>query len=118
MVLLGLGLLVSGLYLWRRAGEWADPSEDEKARGNAGETGMTLEVGTQTGYPRRIGQRSTRGLPASRIGLLPGDGDEYILLEGGPKGQRGFFTRDDSGRSRSGRPCRSRIATRASAEHS
>jgi CubicO group peptidase (beta-lactamase class C family) len=31
------------------------------------------------------------------IGLLPGDTDEYILTEGGMKGQRGFFTRDETG---------------------
>jgi CubicO group peptidase (beta-lactamase class C family) len=31
------------------------------------------------------------------LGLLPGDGDEYILTSGAFIGQRGFFTRDDSG---------------------
>jgi hypothetical protein len=31
------------------------------------------------------------------IGLLPGDGDEYIVTEGGMTGQRGFFTRDETG---------------------
>jgi CubicO group peptidase (beta-lactamase class C family) len=31
------------------------------------------------------------------IGLLPGDRDEYIVTSGGLKGQRGFFTRDESG---------------------
>ncbi|MEV8530441.1 serine hydrolase domain-containing protein [Streptomyces sp. NPDC051211] len=31
------------------------------------------------------------------VGLLPGDGDEYIVTGGGLKGQRGFFTRDASG---------------------
>ena len=31
------------------------------------------------------------------IGLLPGDADEYIVTSGGLKGQRGFFTRDESG---------------------
>ncbi|MBW5485305.1 serine hydrolase [Streptomyces bambusae] len=31
------------------------------------------------------------------MGFLPGDGDAYIVTEGGLKGQRGFFTRDDSG---------------------
>ena len=31
------------------------------------------------------------------IGLLPGNGDEYIVTNGGLKGQRGFFTRDESG---------------------
>lgn len=35
--------------------------------------------------------------PPEDIGLLPGDGDEYIVTSGGLKGQRGFFTRDDSG---------------------
>jgi hypothetical protein len=29
--------------------------------------------------------------------MLPGDKDEYIITEGGLKGQRGFFTRDESG---------------------
>ena len=31
------------------------------------------------------------------IGLLPGGADEYIVTSGGLKGQRGFFTRDESG---------------------
>jgi hypothetical protein len=35
--------------------------------------------------------------PPAAMGFLPGDGDEYIITEGGLKGQRGFFTRDDSG---------------------
>ncbi|MFC4117995.1 serine hydrolase domain-containing protein [Nonomuraea zeae] len=35
--------------------------------------------------------------PPAAIGFLPGDGDEYIVTEGGLKGQRGYFTRDDGG---------------------
>ena len=35
--------------------------------------------------------------PPAAIGFLPGDGDEYIITEGGLKGQRGFFTRNDRG---------------------
>jgi hypothetical protein len=31
------------------------------------------------------------------LGLLPGDGDEYIITNGAFTGQRGFFTRDESG---------------------
>ena len=31
------------------------------------------------------------------IGLLPGGADEYIVTSGSLKGQRGFFTRDESG---------------------
>ena len=35
--------------------------------------------------------------PPADMGLLPGDGDEYIVTSGGLKGQRGFFTRGGSG---------------------
>jgi CubicO group peptidase (beta-lactamase class C family) len=35
--------------------------------------------------------------PAAAFGFLPGDGDEYVITEGGLKGQRGFFTRDADG---------------------
>jgi CubicO group peptidase (beta-lactamase class C family) len=31
------------------------------------------------------------------IGLLPGDGDQYVITDGGMKGLRGFFTRDGTG---------------------
>jgi hypothetical protein len=31
------------------------------------------------------------------MGFLPGPGDEYIITEGGLKGQRGYFTRDETG---------------------
>jgi hypothetical protein len=37
------------------------------------------------------------GYPPADMGLLPGDGDEYVITSGGLKGQRGFFTRDASG---------------------
>lgn len=36
-------------------------------------------------------------LAPADIGLLPGDSDEYIVTDGSLKGQRGFFTRDESG---------------------
>jgi CubicO group peptidase (beta-lactamase class C family) len=35
--------------------------------------------------------------PPADIGLLPGDGDEYVVTSGGLQGQRGFFTRDEGG---------------------
>jgi hypothetical protein len=31
------------------------------------------------------------------FGLLPGDTDEYVITTGAFSGQRGFFTRDESG---------------------
>ncbi|MBL1074510.1 beta-lactamase family protein [Nocardia sp. 2] len=37
-------------------------------------------------------------LPAAAMGLLPGAGDEFIVTEGGLKGSRGYFTRDDNDR--------------------
>jgi hypothetical protein len=51
---------------------------------------------------RTMASSSTRPSSAGRCrptcgGLLPGDADEYIIISGGLKGQRGFFTRDDTG---------------------
>ncbi|MFE3553326.1 hypothetical protein ACFXKW_00345 [Streptomyces sp. NPDC059193] len=31
------------------------------------------------------------------LGLLPGDGDEFIVIAGALRGQRGFFSRDAGG---------------------
>ncbi len=63
----------------------------------AGETGMTLEVGIKPEIRAALDTEAPPDYPPAGIGLLPGDGDEYILTEGGLKGQRGFFTRDGSG---------------------
>ncbi|SEH01801.1 CubicO group peptidase, beta-lactamase class C family [Nonomuraea solani] len=58
-----------------------------------------LEVTLGVGIKPEIRQRSDADMPPdhppARIGFLPGD--EYIIVEGGLKGQRGFFTRDDDG---------------------
>lgn len=37
------------------------------------------------------------GYPAAELGFLPEREDEYIITEGGLQGQRGYFSRDDSG---------------------
>jgi hypothetical protein len=37
------------------------------------------------------------GYPPADIGLLPGDADEYIITNGGMRGARGCFTRDQRG---------------------
>ncbi|MFF9896652.1 serine hydrolase domain-containing protein [Streptomyces longispororuber] len=37
------------------------------------------------------------GHPAAAIGFLPGDGDEYLVVEGGLEGERGAFCRDGEG---------------------
>jgi CubicO group peptidase (beta-lactamase class C family) len=36
--------------------------------------------------------------PPVPIGILPGDGDRYIVPEGPAKGMKGYFTRDEAGR--------------------
>ena len=51
----------------------------------------------QAADPGGGGRGAAPGYPREEIGLLPGDGDEYIITSGGMKGMRGFFTRDDSG---------------------
>jgi CubicO group peptidase (beta-lactamase class C family) len=35
--------------------------------------------------------------PPIPIGILPGDGDRYIVPDGSAKGMKGYFTRDDAG---------------------
>jgi CubicO group peptidase (beta-lactamase class C family) len=58
--------------------------------------GLTLEVLMKP----EIRAAADKELPPDHapfeFGLLPGDGDEYIITAGAFKGQRGFFTRDDS----------------------
>jgi CubicO group peptidase (beta-lactamase class C family) len=63
-----------------------------------GEAGLTLEVGIKPEIRAAADKELPPDYPAESIGLLPGDKDEYILTSGGLKGQRGFFTRDESGK--------------------
>jgi hypothetical protein len=60
----------------------------------ASHAGLTLEVGIKPEVRAASNSEMPPDYPAAAIGLLPGDGDECILTEGGMKGQRGFFTRD------------------------
>ncbi|WP_412077675.1 serine hydrolase domain-containing protein [Streptomyces xanthophaeus] len=60
-------------------------------------TGLTMEVVVKP----EIRAASPTEIPAdyepAAIGLLPGEGDEYIVTGGGLAGQRGFFSRDATG---------------------
>jgi CubicO group peptidase (beta-lactamase class C family) len=62
------------------------------------ETRLTLEVGIKPEIRQASQAEMPPDYPPAAIGFLPGDGDEYILTEGGLKGQRGFFSRDDDSR--------------------
>ena len=82
-----------------RAQELAGTYENDAMRFviRAGETGMALEVGIKPEIRAGLASDAPPDYPPAAIGLLPGDKDEYILIEGGLKGQRGFFTRDENG---------------------
>jgi CubicO group peptidase (beta-lactamase class C family) len=61
------------------------------------ETGLTLAGGIKPEIRAASDKELPPDYPPAAIGLLPGDADEYIVTEGGLQGQRGFFTRDESG---------------------
>lgn len=64
----------------------------------ADETGMTLEVGIKPEIRAASESEMPPDYAPAAIGLLSGNVDgEYILTQGGMQGQRGFFTRDESG---------------------
>jgi len=63
----------------------------------ADEAGLSLAVGIKPEIRAASESELPPDYPPAAIGLLPGDRDEYILTEGGMKGQRGFFTRNSSG---------------------
>ncbi|MGF1431668.1 serine hydrolase domain-containing protein [Kitasatospora sp. LaBMicrA B282] len=58
---------------------------------------LTLEVGIKPEIRAASEADMPADYPPAATGFLPGDGDEYIITEGGLKGQRGFFTRDEHG---------------------
>jgi CubicO group peptidase (beta-lactamase class C family) len=58
---------------------------------------MTLAVDIKPEIRAAADGELPPGYPREEIGLLPGDTDEYVITSGGLKGQRGFFTRDESG---------------------
>jgi hypothetical protein len=61
------------------------------------EAELTLEVGIKPEVRAAADGEMPPDYAPAAIGFLPGNADEYILTEGGLKGQRGFFTRDESG---------------------
>ncbi|WP_037623033.1 serine hydrolase domain-containing protein [Streptomyces aureus] len=58
---------------------------------------LTLGVGIKPGIRAASDEEMPPDHPAASIGFLPGDGDEYVVTEGGLAGQRGYFSRDADG---------------------
>jgi CubicO group peptidase (beta-lactamase class C family) len=59
--------------------------------------GLRLEVRIKPEIRAAADKELPPDIEPSDVGLLPGDGDEYVITSGALKGQRGFFTRDHSG---------------------
>lgn len=58
---------------------------------------LTLGVGIKPEIRAASEEEMPPDYSPAAIGFLPGDGDEYIIIDGGLKGQRGYFSRDDAG---------------------
>ncbi|MFI9363129.1 serine hydrolase domain-containing protein [Kitasatospora sp. NPDC053057] len=58
---------------------------------------LTLAVGIKPEIRAASDTEMPPDYPAAEMGFLTGDGDEYIIAEGGLKGQRGYFSRDANG---------------------
>jgi hypothetical protein len=67
----------------------------------ADESAMTLEASIKPEIRAAWEGEIPPDYPPAAFGLLPSDENEYIITEGGLKGQRGFFTRDQDGTIRS-----------------
>ncbi|GGV10365.1 serine hydrolase domain-containing protein [Streptomyces spectabilis] len=60
-------------------------------------TRLTLAVEIKPEIREASDEEMPPGYPPATIAFLPGDGDEYLVLEGGLKGERGYFSRDPHG---------------------
>ena len=59
--------------------------------------GLTLEVRIKPEIRAAADTELPPDHAPADLGLLPGGADEYVVTSGGLQGQRGFFTRDESG---------------------
>ena len=85
-----------------------DPARARELAGSYEIDAMTVTIGTDGTRLRlevrikpEIRAAADKPLPPdiepSELGLLPGDADEYVITSGALKGQRGYFTRDETG---------------------
>jgi len=58
---------------------------------------LTLAVGIKPEIRAASDTEMPQDYPPAAMGFLAEEGDDYIITEGGLKGQRGVFTRNDSG---------------------
>ncbi|MCX0269627.1 beta-lactamase family protein [Nocardia zapadnayensis] len=86
-------------YAPARAAEITGTYENEMMRLTLETDGSALTIGCAIKPEVRAAADTELppDLPPAALGLLPGDADEYIVTAGGLVGQRGYFTRDESG---------------------
>lgn len=60
-------------------------------------TRLTLAAGIKPELRAASDAEMPADYPPAMIGFLPGDAGEYIVIDGGLKGQRGYFSRDERG---------------------
>jgi CubicO group peptidase (beta-lactamase class C family) len=58
---------------------------------------LTLEGGIKPEIRAAADKELPPDIPPADLGLLPGDGDEYVITSGALTGQRGYFTRNERG---------------------
>ena len=87
-------------YKRRVAAEYAGVFENDIMRATFTNTGkaLTAEFAIKPEVRSQASTELPPDLPAAPVRLLRGQVDHYLVTDGGLKGQRGHFTRDDAGR--------------------
>ncbi|MEO5866402.1 MAG: serine hydrolase domain-containing protein [Sphingomonas sp.] len=60
-------------------------------------SGLTIECTIKADVRRAADRELPPDIPPAGLGLLAGSGEDFMVTSGGLQGQRGFFTRDQSG---------------------
>jgi CubicO group peptidase (beta-lactamase class C family) len=87
-------------YRRRLADEYAGVYENEMMRAVFTNTGkaLTAEFAIKPDVRANAAAELPPDMPAAPIAFLRGEHDHYMVTDGGLKGQRGYFSRDASGR--------------------
>jgi len=108
-------VLLGDAALEEYAGHYATIAVDVYISADAGRLSINVEPKPETVAALRESGATDEDLeqPPIIIGMLPGDGDRYIVAEGPAKGMKGYFARDDAGKIK-GAHIGGRMATRLS----
>jgi CubicO group peptidase (beta-lactamase class C family) len=87
-------------YKRRQADEYAGVYENETMQAVFSNTGkaLTAAFGIKPAVRANATAELPPDMPAAPIALIRGEPDHYMITDGGLKGQRGYFSRDPSGK--------------------